>query len=91
MNTNEILLTFENTNHSIKAEQALLAQNLHPTVMPLPGSIRAGCGLSLRVSLAEYPMAVAVLQAANLPTQAYLRHVEGINSVYTPYATIGEG
>lgn len=59
--TMEYILTFKNTNSAIKSEQFLLAEKLHVTVMPLPSQIRAGCGISLRLTAEEIGTAVRVL------------------------------
>ena len=45
----EYIFTFNTTNIAIKAEHALLEQNIDVSVMPLPSAIRAGCGISLKV------------------------------------------
>ena len=45
----EYILTFHTTNAAVKAEQRLLEAGLAVGVMPLPGRIRAGCGICLRL------------------------------------------
>lgn len=44
-----ILLTFFTTHDAIAAEQALLAKGIPVRVMPVPGQVRAGCGIGLRI------------------------------------------
>ena len=57
----DYILTFKNTNVAIKSEQYLLAEKLHVTVMPLPPQIRAGCGISLRLTREWIEAAVRIL------------------------------
>lgn len=62
----EYILTFKNTNSAIKSEHYLLGANLHVTVMPLPPQIRAGCGISLRLSPQEIGTAVRIVTDKNI-------------------------
>lgn len=78
----EIVLTFENTNHSVKAEQALLAGGIAVAVMPLPAAIRAGCGLCLRVALPALEQAEALLAGDAIPIQGRYSRSDG---GYQPY------
>ena len=57
----EYIITFSNTNAAVKAEHCLLAAGLAVGVMPLPGQIRAGCGICLRLSPGELGAALRVL------------------------------
>ncbi|WP_425803892.1 DUF3343 domain-containing protein [Desulfitobacterium sp. Sab5] len=43
------ILTFPSTHMAIYAEKALLQAGFSVGVMPLPSSIKAGCGIALRV------------------------------------------
>lgn len=61
----EYILTFENTNFAIKAEQSLLAEKLQVGVMPLPSQIRAGCGICLRIKEDEIKAALSILKNIN--------------------------
>lgn len=45
----EIVITFETTNYAILAERIIIKNNIHVMVMPLPPSIKAGCGICLRI------------------------------------------
>ena len=46
----EIVYTFNSTHAAISAERLLSNENVPIKVMPVPSSIKAGCGLCLRVS-----------------------------------------
>ena len=46
----EIYFTFPSTSAVITAEQVLIAAGMKVKVRPVPGAIRAGCGLCLAVS-----------------------------------------
>ena len=81
----EILFAFSSTSSAIQAEQQLLAAGLPVGVMPLPSSIRAGCGICLRLPGAVAGKAQAVLRAQGIYEYAlYLRHVQDGVSTYTP-------
>ena len=58
----EYVITFNNTNHAIKAEQCLLKHSLHVGVLPLPAELRAGCGISLRVIPDNMEQALGILE-----------------------------
>lgn len=58
----DILLTFATTHNAIRAERLLLQAGLPVRVMPLPGEIRAGCGLGMRVPLPQRQAAEAALR-----------------------------
>ncbi|MDQ7095296.1 DUF3343 domain-containing protein [Desulfosporosinus sp. PR] len=62
------ILTFANTHAAIFAEKALLQAGYQVGVMPLPSSIKAGCGIALRV--ADYIASNALLQENNLVVAA---------------------
>ena len=57
----EYVITFNNTNHAIKAEHCLLDHSLHAGVLPLPAQIKAGCGICLRIRPDELNVALKVL------------------------------
>ena len=82
----EIVLTFSNTNYSIKGEQALLAADIPVKVMPLPAEIRAGCGLCLRIDEIDFPKVKLTLKEANVPVEGeYLRKTVENKTVYEAY------
>lgn len=62
------ILTFPNTHMSIFAEKALLQAGYPAGVMPLPSSIKAGCGIALRVD--DYIASMALLQENNIDVSA---------------------
>ena len=45
----EYVIVFSDTNTAIMAERCLLDASVAVSVMPLPESIDAGCGITLRV------------------------------------------
>jgi len=57
----EYIITFNNTNHAIKAEQCLLKHSLHVGVLPLPAQIKAGCGICLRVAPSDIKSAICII------------------------------
>lgn len=82
----EIVLTFGGTHDVVRAEQALLDTGLPVRVMPLPSTIRAGCGLCLRVAPDDAQAALRTLAAASIPVQqAYTRTTDHGRSQYEPW------
>jgi hypothetical protein len=70
----EYIVTFPNTNSAIKSEQLLIARSLHVSVMPLPGQIRAGCGICLRLRPDETGRALELLAESGIgETGVYMR------------------
>jgi hypothetical protein len=56
----EYMATFSTTRDAIEAERELLAAGLAVGVMPLPGSLGAGCGICLRIRPEDLERARAV-------------------------------
>jgi len=54
-----VILTFEKTLDTIRAEQALLRAGVDAAVMPLPGDLGKRCGMALRVPPADVSEALA--------------------------------
>ena len=75
---NEIVFSFASTQHAIQAEQCLLSALFPVSVIPLPASIKAGCGIALRLPLEMYEQAYALLQSSNIfPLTLHIRSVDG--------------
>ena len=73
----EYIITFTNTNYTMKAERALLDYQLQVGVLPLPSQLSAGCGLCLRIKPEEIQLAKALLLDAQVgDIEFYLRTVE---------------
>ena len=82
----EILIAFDTTTDAIGAENALIESNIPVKVMNIPSSIKAGCGICLRVAPQDFPRAAAALEEKRLPAAGcYTRIVENGKSQYTPY------
>lgn len=78
-------MAFAGTSDAIKAEQALVNAGLHVRVMNLPSSIRAGCGICLRLGPDDYTTASRLLNAAGVaPQGVYERHPSPTGSTYLP-------
>ena len=58
----EIYFTFPSTSAVITAEQVLIAAGMKVKVRPVPGEIRAGCGLCLAVSPDKQKEAMDILK-----------------------------
>lgn len=82
----EVLLSFERTNDAIQAEQLLLNTQLDVQVMNLPSSIRAGCGICLRIKPGNVAAACSTLALRGIaPAGLYTRRTEQGKSVYAPF------
>ena len=80
----EYVITFNTTNHAIKAEQCLLHQGLRVGVLPLPTQIKAGCGISLRVSPDEITQAKEILVINNINDFGlFMRSMDNGRYLYT--------
>ncbi len=81
----EYILSFSSTNHSILAENLTLTAGLQVRIMPLPGAIRAGCGLCLRLNPEELSAGLTALQEGGVPVEGVhlATQVEG-KKVYLP-------
>ena len=81
----EILLTFDSTHAAIESERILLQADLAVKVMNLPSSIRAGCGISLRIAPDDFLRATQLLDNVG-PFGVYRRCVSRGASTYSPYS-----
>lgn len=75
--TGEVIITFPNTHNAIAAERTLLKQHFAVKVMPLPASIKAGCGICLRVARHNYLDAIACLDDADIIFGLCYQYVDG--------------
>ena len=74
------------------AEQSLLEGKFSVRVMPVPSSIREGCGFCLRLMPEELEQAVAFLTERGLTiTEAYLPAGEPVSYKKIPLATLFNG
>jgi hypothetical protein len=74
----EAIISFENVTQAIQAEQALLEAGFPVTVMPLPSSIRKGCGLCLRLPPERLEKAVSHLAQSGVSRSAlFMRKDDG--------------
>ncbi len=81
----ELVLTFSSTRGSIQAERLLLDGGVDARAMPLPSSIRAGCGIALRIAPEAFSAAERLLAPAVPVEGVYARAVVDGVAIYTPY------
>jgi hypothetical protein len=80
----EYIITFNNTNSAIKAEQCLLSQRLFAGVLPLPSQISAGCGICLRIKAEDVKATLGILKDNNInEIGLYTRVSETNGFIYT--------
>jgi hypothetical protein len=74
----ELIVGFGGVSQAILAEQTLTEQGVPVRVMPLPASIRAGCGFCLRFFPADLKRAVAFLSEHGISiTEAWEQAEDG--------------
>ena len=87
----DFILTFSSTNTAIKAETILLEQQVKVSVAPLPPSVRAGCGISLRIASTEVIKAVDILSAHGInDTEIYIKTALNSESVFSKIDDVKE-
>jgi len=70
----EAIICFENVSKAIMAEQMLTEKKVPVKVMPMPSSIRAGCGFCLRFLPKDIREAAAFLWEQSFTgIEAYMR------------------
>jgi hypothetical protein len=62
----EAILCFESVSQAILAEEALTKARLSVRVMPLPASLRPGCGICLRLLPDALSRAIETLTGAGI-------------------------
>lgn len=72
----ELVLTFAKTNYSIQGEQLLLDAGIPVKVMPLPSSIKAGCGLCLRIQPERWEEVRGILEGHHVPVEGVFERIE---------------
>jgi hypothetical protein len=74
----EVLICFDNVSSAIMAEKVLAEGKFQVKVMPVPGSIRKGCGFCLRLPPEEREAAALLLQEKSFSgIESYLRQETG--------------
>jgi len=81
MKETELVITFDDTHDAIEGEAALISAKLPVKVMSLPSSIRAGCGLCLRIPPNTLNAALAALSGIRIG-DIYLRTPGNVGSTY---------
>lgn len=72
MNTeNFLILTIDSTHLVMKVEKILLEHNLDIRVIPLPGELKASCGLSIKGELTDGKRILSLLQENNIEEGLY--------------------
>lgn len=72
------ILTFPSTHMAIYAEKALLQAGFSVGVMPLPSSIKAGCGIALRVD--DYIVSRELLTKNNIVVSEVYQALHDVQS-----------
>lgn len=73
-----MVITFRSTHEALRAEKVLRSAGLKVTVMPTPKSIKADCGIALRVGASEADASKASLEQAGLGSAGF-HNYEGLD------------
>ena len=88
----EAIICFESTTQAIMAEQALVENAFSVRVMPLPSSVRKGCGFCLRFAPEDLERAAAFLAERGFAaTETYAREEMGGTASYTKISLANGG
>jgi hypothetical protein len=80
----EAIICFENATQAIMAERALVENAFSVRVMPLPSSVRKGCGFCLRFAPDDLARAVAFLAERGFTAmETYAREETPTGTAYT--------
>lgn len=67
-----LLLVAESTHFIMKMEKDLQNCEIWCRIIPLPGEISAGCGLSIRVELSDMEKIDKILEENNIVVEKYI-------------------
>lgn len=60
-----IIITFDTTQHAIKAENFFINNNVNGRIIPLPSKIDAGCGMCYKMTVKEYEKSKELINMIN--------------------------
>ncbi len=78
----EYVFSFTTTADSMLAEDLLLEAKLSVRIMPTPSSIKAGCGLSLRIDEHQLASANTILTTSNMKFDIHKKIQDNRNGIY---------
>jgi hypothetical protein len=79
----ETVISFESVSHAIQAERFLLEAGFPVKVMPVPSSLKSGCGFCLRLPSERAAEACGCLGRNGVPrSDVFLRGENGEFSAY---------
>lgn len=78
-----LLLAAPSTHYVMKLEKDLQNYGIWCKIIPLPGEISAGCGLSIRYNLEDEQKVDKILIDENIVVDKYLVHKIGLKKTIT--------
>ncbi|WP_410208361.1 DUF3343 domain-containing protein [Fusobacterium sp.] len=73
-----LLLVSDSTHFIMKLEKELQISGICCRIIPLPGEISAGCGLSIKVDLAYEKQVDSILKDKNIHVEKFLVEKTGL-------------
>lgn len=73
-----LLLASDSTHFVMKLEKVLQNSQIYCRIIPLPGEISAGCGLSIKVDLNDKDKVEKLLLQENIQVKKYLVNKVGL-------------
>lgn len=72
-----LLLVSNSTHYIIKLEKILQNSQIYCRIIPLPGEISAGCGLSIKCELTDKDKIIQLLNDNDIKVEQYLVRKDG--------------
>ena len=77
-----LLLVSNSTHFIIKLEKILQNSQLCCRIIPLPGEISAGCGLSIKCEVTDKDKINSLLSENKIEVEKYLVHKKGLKKTF---------
>lgn len=77
-----LLLVSNSTHFIIKLEKILQNSQLCCRIIPLPGEISAGCGLSVKCELSDREKIDSLLKENGIEIEQYIVHKNGLKKTF---------
>ena len=78
-----LLLASDSTHYIMKLEKELQSSGICCRIIPLPGEISAGCGLSIKVDLTYKDQIDSLIQENEIDVEKYLVEKNGLKKNIT--------
>ena len=79
---NFILLVAESTNLIMKTEAMLKELGISCRILPLPSQLKASCGLSIKIDLADLERVKEEINVKNIVLEGYIVEKKGLRKYF---------